>query len=364
MAWKKKEKPLTPEEAVEHARKELAPYWFGVEPMFAAVQDPATGRVTAHPLEKTFFASPKLIFFFDPLTHSGAQAMIYAREWRSRFRSLGLEFLLAIRPSFSFVRERSFIHKYLQSEQMEVPAVIDHDGKLFQAFGVDENSLPKVILLNAGKVELTGDGKSCCKGFEEKLHQFLRRSDPGLSLAPVFDPAAAGIHYSVDSGTIDLGARSGTKFPAPGFQVTEKGFRVGAFPAQGEVLPRLKPGEFSLHGTWVQDAERIATSDSNASMVIRLPAGGLSVIAEAPATSLAEEAVVEVIAADRPAWDGIAGKDMILSEEGRSLLKPSKPAVLETLRNLRESDRLIVLRFPTAKRAAVALYSLRFATSS
>jgi hypothetical protein len=363
MSWKKKEKPLTPEEAIDLARKELAPFWFGVEPMFAAVKDPAGGKATAHPLEKQFFVSPRLIFFFDPLTHSGTLALMYAREWRARFKVLGLEFLFVIRPHFGFVRQRPFIQAYLQSQSLEVPAVVDHDGALSEAFGADATRLPKVLLLSGGQVEMSAEGKMCFQGFEERLHEFLRKKDPGLALAPTFDPADKGIRVSHDSGTIDFGATSKTRFASPGFQSGEQGHRIGVFAPLGEAPPRLRPGEFALHGTWIQDGERIATNDSAAAISIRLPASGLSIITESQGTSFADEALIQVLVADRPAWDGIIGEVVILSEEGRSVIKSARAAIMEVLHSVRESDRLITLKFPTAKRVPVALYSLRFSTS-
>jgi hypothetical protein len=89
----------------------------------------------------------------------------------------------------------------------------------------------------------------------------------------------------------------------------------------------------------------------------------LGLIAESHGGSLVDEALIEVAVAERPAWDSIAGKGMTLSDEGRSLLKPQKPAVIEVLRNVREADRMITLRFPTAQRAAVGIYSIRFAST-
>ena len=37
MVWKKKEKLLSPEEAIAQAKRELAPFWFNSEPLLAAV---------------------------------------------------------------------------------------------------------------------------------------------------------------------------------------------------------------------------------------------------------------------------------------------------------------------------------------
>ena len=53
MAWKPKEKQLTPEEAIAQARKELAPYWLNSEPLLAAVRGDDQ-KITVHPLAKDF----------------------------------------------------------------------------------------------------------------------------------------------------------------------------------------------------------------------------------------------------------------------------------------------------------------------
>jgi transposase len=64
MVWKKKEKPLSPEEAIAQAKRELAPFWFNSEPLLAAIKTEA--GASALPLTSDFVDRPWL-FTFSPM---------------------------------------------------------------------------------------------------------------------------------------------------------------------------------------------------------------------------------------------------------------------------------------------------------
>ncbi len=62
--WKKKEKALTPEEAIAAAKRELAPFWYNSEPLLAAVRTEAGASVL--PLNSNFVQKSWAYVFVDP----------------------------------------------------------------------------------------------------------------------------------------------------------------------------------------------------------------------------------------------------------------------------------------------------------
>src|ERR1041385_2643346 len=96
MVWKPKEKELTVHEAVALAKRELAPLWFGSEPLVAAIRG-SDGKGSIFPLFERFSDVPRVLFFVDP-TKPGAEFLLrYAREWQRRYSPHGCEFLAVLR---------------------------------------------------------------------------------------------------------------------------------------------------------------------------------------------------------------------------------------------------------------------------
>lgn len=97
-AWKPKEKPLTEQEAVALARKELAKYWFGFEPLLAGIR--SGEAFSAYPLDPEFSKRAWLFVFADPTTYAGEAALDYAREWQARYAQHGLGLIVIFRQPY------------------------------------------------------------------------------------------------------------------------------------------------------------------------------------------------------------------------------------------------------------------------
>lgn len=402
MIWKPKEKELTAEEAIALAKKELTPYWFGSVPRLIGVKG-AQGY-SALPLDVEFSKKPWLIFIIDPTDFSGEATLTFAREWFKRYGFLQLESLAIFNQTYEFFRSPEPIKGLLEKFQVEFPLAMDHDGGLASAF--DAKLLPMVLLLSEGRYFFRHSGKEWLLNTEAEIQNFLRLHDPGLSLLPVIDPEKGDEGASListglvpskiakDTSRMEFGYRpkigEEVAFPHPGFQFSKTaelklkepegaskdepkyGTKRRAKEADQVAVPtikaadfseprrtKLKPDEFSITGKWIQDAEKIFTSDPNASLAFCSSGSKVSIIAESM-SKVGEGTVILCELEAGAAYDTIVGENLILEETGESIVKVNKPHLYHVYVNLPVRQREVILKFPNAEKTPVGIYGVRF----
>ncbi len=349
MVWKPKEKELTQEEAIALAKKELSPFWFGSGPLLAGIKTGA--RTTVYPLDPAFTENPWLIAFVDTTSFAGETTVTFLREFYRRYNSNGLRFLLVIHPRYEFQRDRGLTENYIRRAQLQFPVVIDSDGLLAQAFGAKE--LPKICLLDKQRPIFEKSGANWIKDAEAEIHSFLRATDPGLPLLPVYHPSK----ISMDAGSFDFGASTKLRFPAPGFGAPVNGLSSGKFGFSNTNTP--EPGKILISGSWMQDKDRIATTDPSAQIQFLSPGASISIIAQL-LSKTAELAKIVVEVNDIPAFDVFASEDLYFDDEGQSAVKIEGPRIYRLLTGLSEKERRITLKFPTVKHGPIAVFAIRF----
>jgi hypothetical protein len=324
MAWKPKEKQLTIEEAVEVARKELAPYWVNSEPLVGGIKLSSESPVTVHALDKLFESRPTVICLVDLTTFSGESVTLFAREWAKRYAPQNLGFLLVVKPTYSFLSEIKALQLLLTRSPVMFPMTLDHDGVLFQSL-VGQLPLPRILLYHQHKVVLDHTGPAWFKDIEVEIQRFLRKMDPGLPLAPALE---------------------GSEIPA----IDRKRYELG----QGLRSPDLK-----MTGKWTQEADRVLTSDPTATMSFRSPAARVSLVARAAGKASEEVGHLRVDLGGEPVFDAAAGMDLTASDTGGTELKVKEPRVYHTLARLPDTARQVLLRFPDAERVPIAIYAIQ-----
>lgn len=358
MAWKPKEKELTPEEAIALARKELEPFWFRSDPLVCGVKTAEHGA-QAIPIDSAFSKGPWLIFFIDPSEFQGETVMHYAKEWSKRYSSHNLGFLTVFNPPYKFFRERKVINQFIEKMGLTFPMVVDADGLLFQAFRV--SAVPKVMLIQTKGEAFEASGREWLEGTELKIQRALRVPDPGLPLSPPYVPQKAMPQdwFRFEFGSAAPADRT-LQFPAPGFRATEENARLeGKF--LGMKTDRQQANEVFLSGHWIQEVDHIVTRDPHATLGLTVPNGRFSLIAESPNVSdRLEPARVVVEIHDKPAYDAVAGEHLTLDESGQAVIKMRDANLYHVLQKLPAKDREVTLRFPTADRDPIALYGIRY----
>ncbi len=361
MVWKPKEKELTLEEAIKFAKKELAPFWFGSAPLLAGIKT-AQGA-TSYPLDPNFNHHIWALFFIDPTDFAGMMTIQFAREIHRRYSEMNVKVLLILKPHYPFIREKFPIEQLIRQHQIPYPVVADSDQMLCTAFGV--HTYPKLILLHQGKSVFERASARWLNHTEGEIQKFLRNQDPGLALLPLFEPTYA---WFQDVLRIELGRGKGTTFPLPRFSPPQQGFGAALFTAQKpETLDFLstESTEKNLYifGNWIQDGDRIITSDPHAKMAFLSPTSNISIVAQsvAKAKTLAK-LTVEIN--ENPVFDTFAGSDLSTDDEGQSVIRLEDPRIYHLAMKLPKKMREISLKFPLANRIPIAIYGLRFSETS
>lgn len=323
MAWKPKEKPLTPEEAVELARKDVAPYWLTGEPLLAGVRGP-DGRASVHALDKSFDQRAWLVLFGDLTDFSGETVLAYVREWHRRYSPHNLGLLLVVRPTYSFLSSLQGLYPILKKNLEVFPVVLDHEGLISEAFGVVAGGLPAAKLLHQRKLLVSRAGKDWLEGTEREIQGFLRLSDPGLPLAPSY---------------------------------THPGAKSAAI-ANAELGSRNRSPLFKIDGNVSNEIERVVIRDPAATIRFRSPSARVSIVAQS-ALSAQETTRMRVELAGDTVFDAAVASDLTFGDEGAEV-RLGEARLYHVLQALPERAREIVLRFPDADRLPAAIYVVRF----
>lgn len=333
MVIRRREKPLTPEEAIEQAKKQLAPYWFGCpEPLMTAVKGEA--GVQAYPLDARMTERAWMIFFLDPYSLAARDALLYAQSWAHRYEPQKLNVMVILRLPYPFTNESLWGHKFSQQLEGPVVTVMDRDALLHQAFHVKE--LPRVLLLHQNKQIVDRSGAEWYRGTELEIQKFLRQSDPGL---PLFEPMSEPSSATQDKLAID----------------------IGNIPAQVKI---------SFQGKWTREADRMIAQDSQASVTFHCEGKRFGIIAQCLAERGEAEVVVELpreFPRDAEVFDEDLQVDFQVlsnpladsSQKRRGTLKVGQATLYHLFKALPESHREITLRFPSAEKMPVAIYGLR-----
>jgi hypothetical protein len=359
MTWKPKEKELTPAEAIALAKKELSPYWLGSAPKIAAVK--SGDKFLIFSLDPQFEKKPWLILLVDVTQFSGYSALHYAKEWHRRYNTHHLGILLILLPVYQFLTQtKEVIKPFLELQQVQFPVVVDIDGGYSGAFETEEEAVasPKVLLLDKSKRFFEYSGQNNLSKVEIDIQSFLRASDPGLPLLPVFLPQQKMIQ---DVLRIELGMHPKVGQTAPfveeGFHPTTNGYRAGQF--HGMRPKSMKSDQIFLSGSWTQDSERIMTSDASAVIGFLSPSAVVSLIAQA-VTKSEDLAVIAIEINGSPVTETFSGVHVKMDENGQSVLYLEQRHLHHILTDLPASHREITLRFPEATRHPVAIYGFRF----
>ena len=360
MIWKPKEKELTLEEAVALAKKELAPFWFGIGPQIAGVK--ANGKYAVYPLNTEFSKKSWLIMVVDPTDFFGEAGVLFAKEWFRRYGDLGLDILVVFTAPYSFLKVAENAQKYVERLDAEFMVAVDVEQAVAPALGAAQP--PRVLLLHEGETHLNSGGVDWLKDAEISIQSYLRKTDPGLPLLTVFQPKIKTI---TKTARVEFGFEGETAaFPEPGFQLDKDGKRVGDFPAPkaGQEVPidskeNNEKFSISLVGKWTQDKERIVTSDPNASLTFRSPFERVAFIAQSLSRTT-DHPLVSLEIGGLAIYEAIAGEHISFQDDGKTVARVYKPELYHVLNGLPKTKRDITFKFEVSSDCPVALYGFRF----
>jgi hypothetical protein len=333
MPIKRREKPLTPEEAIALAKKDLAPFWFGCpEPLMAAVRK--ENGVQAYPLDARMTDRAWLIFFVDPFALSSRDAFLFAQSWANRYEPQKLNVMVIMKTAHSFSADYAWRRKFAQHFDSPVVSVFDRDGLLHEAFQVQQS--PRAVIFHQNKQIFDRSGPAWFQGAELEIQNFLRHADPGL---PLFEPMAEPAEPVQDADLISFARQ-------------------------------LDETSVTLQGKWTHEGDRIITQDPQSSVRIRCQSKRVGLVAQTLSERGESEIIVE-LPREYPRDGDLLGEDLKLDfqvlsnpladpmQKRRASVKIGVARLYSLFRGLPASHREITLRFPGAEKAPVALYGLR-----
>lgn len=189
MAWKKKERPLTLDEAIVQAKQTLAPYWRGSEPVFTAflpphLEDGELIKTSQNPsfylLDPAYRDKFLCLGFFNPWDFTGPSVMKFLDYISTEYHFFKVLPFGIIPPSFLFLRNSNSIQDFQESE---FPIVLDHERSISNA--TQSKRVPEFVLIKNGSIVASFGGNKACEQTEEYIQKSLRATDRGLPLRPV-----------------------------------------------------------------------------------------------------------------------------------------------------------------------------------
>ena len=349
-AWRKKEKPLTPAEALALARIELASHWHGSKPLLAGVVQ--GGKVTAIPLDDRIKQGAWIFAFLDPTDPLGSPLLDYVVELHRRYSFTKLNFLVVLKGHHRFLIDLpASVDRLIRVRHLPFVVAADFGQLLWAAFGATD--MAKIMLLSQGQVAFQRSGRDCFKEIEYEIQEFVRKGDPGLPLMPLLPMESV---IPKEYASVELGYGRGFKFPcAP----SANGDRVWNCNGPGAELRLGEHGKLQMTGQWVQQEDRIWSTDPAATLRVQSQLTAFQVVAQGLGEHPDDtEVIVEV--SDGIVPDIFSREDISNDDDGNSIFAPSAPRLYDLLGSLTPAaSRSICLRFPLAPTHPVAIYGVR-----
>lgn len=354
VAWKPKEREITAEEAIEIAKREVEPNWFGRIPLFSGVRQ--SHGVSLLAFEKNFFQEPVLFYFVDPVSFCGETMFLYSREFTKRYQAHGFKVYLIFKATYPFYYDRRFIEFLQRKFNVHFQVIIDADYALADSLNVLDYPACRFIMNN--QVLVQTDTDEWRENLEKELQKLLRNKDPGLPLLPLFRPK---FNLYEEKGRFEFGkkmARPST-FPNPGFNIPSKEYDSGKFTDSPQNI-EFESGKIYFNGEFMQDEYRIITQDKTATISFLCPGDSFNVVAHS--LKLALETTKLVIELNgRPIEHELKRDELQYDDEGSSVLRMSElQKVYTTAGPIPPHKRKVVIRFPTADKFPIGIYSIRF----
>ncbi len=322
MSWGNKSKELTAEEAIAIAREELAPYWFGSDPLLIGLEQ--GGGYQAFPLNRDFVKKLWLILIVDPTTFLGESILDLIREWEKRYRVLSLNVLVIYSVRYQFQKNPRAAQRWIEGEATTCVRCVDVNSRLVSAFHATD--LPKVLLFREGVRLFEYIGKNWIFETDFQIHKALRMADPGLPLPPVLQGLD---HLTLDTQMVDLNS-------------TTLGF----------------PG-LSLLGNWSHDEEKIWTNDEDARLNFRSFGSEVALLARPKEESDSTPTLV-VELNGLPPYDAVRGSSLRVSESSDLVASLNGLNLFSILTELPTHERNVTVRFKNIKECPIEIYGLRF----
>lgn len=325
---------------------------------------------TEHPLTREHLRGRiVLLDFWDYTCVNCVRTLPYVASWHRRYAALGLVVVGVHAPEFTFARHHAQVARAVADHGVGYPVLLDNEYQTWERFAI--KAWPTKILVDAdGYIRRTWQGEGGYGETERAIQALLRQQQPEVRfpepLAALRPEDRSGAVCYRPTPEIYAGVRGGGLFG--GGLGNPEGYAT-----QGPVFYRMpdaeerQEGHFYLAGAWRALAEavsfagqtrgevRVRYSGATANAVLSPSADPVETILDLWPT--AAEPAVEVRQDGRFLTANLAGADGVVGEDGRSVLRVTRPRMYELVRNAEFGTHELALTFCATGQA---LYTLTF----
>jgi len=310
-----------------------------------------------------------LIDFWDYTCVNCLRTLPYLTKWHRRYAQYGLKIIGVHSPEFKFAQYPSNLENALTQYQIEYPILLDNAYETWSHFA--NKAWPTKYLVDAdGYVRLKRQGEGYYQEFERGIQALLRQRNPDMLLPELLPPLRAedepGAVCFRPTPELYAGYQGGGLFGGA------LGNPEGYLP-QSPVLYELpeadlrQEGHFYVDGIWRAWPEALAFAGQEGGQIV-LPYAAASVNGVFAPTADPVETVLNWRPTEAPPLitvqqDGRfltpenAGKDVLIQEDGTSLIQIDHPRMFQLVNNPHHETHELTLIFLAS---GLALYAFSF----
>jgi len=329
MVWKPKERELTKEEAVVQAKKEYAPFWLGMRPLFVAARSAAGQLPQLFPLDDKFKKENWLILFCDPFSFEGNTSLIFFQEWKKRYSDLGIQFIIIFSTTIALEKDaKKAMDTVFLKYYSNIPVVYDFDQSFMELFEVQQGS--RFVLFSEGKLFFSRHEKQPLASWygviEKEVQAFLRKQDSGLALLPEY-------------------------------RITESVVQSQKVSTLSSALFKSKNGTWKRDGKFIDHPDCVEVHENGSTITFKSKATCLAIVVRVIGKSgMAPRGLVEVDG--RSVFDRYGDRDLQFDDSGNSFFQVAQAGLLRLAKELPAQEHEVVLTFPTAGSAPFIIYRI------
>lgn len=343
-----------------------------LEPRLIRMPELAEGRWlnSTQPLDKLQLRGQiVLIDFWDYTCVNCLRTLPYLKEWHKRYASLGLMIIGIHAPEFGFARLTREVESAIDEFDIPYPVLLDNNFENWERFA--NKAWPSKYLVDRdGYIRFRRQGEGYYRETEAAIQRLIAWGVPGFPLPALMEPlrredSPGSICYRATPELFagyQMGGLMGHALGnEDGYAPQSPVFYDAPQPAQ------WREGRFYLDGLWRARPEAVAYAGHSEGRV-SLPYSAVTVNAVlSPSADPVEtqlgiqpsgmEPVVEIRQDGQYLTRAIAGRDVAIQPDGRSVVVVTRARMFELVRNPTYEPRELELVF-TAN--GLALYSFSF----
>jgi thiol-disulfide isomerase/thioredoxin len=295
-----------------------------------------------------------LLDFWDYSNLNSVRALPYMNEWYRKYQEFGLVVVGVHTPEFQFGKKPEYVERAVREAGIEYPVVMDNEAIIWNAYAA--RSWPTKYLVDKdGFVRFMLTGVGGYEQFERAIQALLSEAGVRGELPQLTEPqrdidrwgavcyrTTADISFGYLRGTI--GNIEGYN-PESTIEYTDPGLYL--------------PGRFYAHGRWTDKKESLQfNGDEEGYLIFLYEALEVHGVMSAEDS---KQCMVFVEQDGKMLTEENKGADIVLTDEGYSVLPVSRPRLYHIVRNKEFGSHRVKLRTICP---SLAVYTLSFTASA